>query len=116
MSYKGESITGEKRRRAYRVEALNPVQGEKVIVFHEEDYTALSTGQAINQPQGAIRAALVDPNKVFQVVHPADDKPIEGQFATHGQVYALLHSLYLSLAHERDEAESEAGEHANIEG
>jgi len=105
MSYKGEEITGAKRRRSYRVEAHNPAQGAKSITFFEEDLTELSNGLMINTPAGQIRAQLTDPSIEFEIVNPADDKPM-GQYATHGQVYALLHSLYLSLAYARDEAEA----------
>jgi len=101
VSYMSESVTGEKRRRAYKVEARNPAVGNKTIVFHEEDLTDLSDGRRINAPVGSISKEFIDPSATFEIVDPATDLPT-GQTATHGQVYVFLHSLYLACAAERD--------------
>lgn len=101
MSYMSESVTGEKRRRSYKVEARNPAVGDKTIVFHEEDLTELSSGLRINTPVGSIYKEFVDPTVEFSIVDPSTDQAT-GHVATYGQVYVLLHSLYLACATERD--------------
>jgi len=105
MSYMSEELTATKRRRAHRVEATNPAEGDKSIKFFEEDFTLLSNGTKINTPQGTITAALIDPSITFELVNPADDSPL-GQQMTYGEVYCALHSLYLALATARDIAQA----------
>ncbi len=99
--YKAAALTANKWRRASAVVIENPVGDGKRIVFREEDFTQLSDGRVMNEPAGQIAAVYEDPAATFPLRDPASGE-LTGQTATHGEVYVLLHSLYLSLAENRD--------------
>lgn len=100
--YKESSITGRKRMRSYRVIASNPASGARSIQFDEEWLTELDDGRYINEPSGSIRRDFSAPGTEFDLVHPETGAVIGS--ATYLNVYMLLHSLYMHLATERDNA------------
>lgn len=100
--YKETPIAGRKRMRSYRVIANNPASGARSIQFDEEWLTELDDGRHINEPAGSIRRDFSAPGTEFNLVHPETGEVI-GK-STYLNVYVLLHSLYMHLAVERDNA------------
>ncbi len=100
--YKESPITGRKRMRSYRVVASNPASGARYIQFDEEWLTELDDGRYINEPAGALRRVFDTPETQFNLVHPETGDVIGS--VTYLDVYVMLHSLYMHLAVERDNA------------
>lgn len=103
-NYKESAISGTKWTRSCRVSLDNPYQGIPSITFEEEQIVQ-ADGAVIKQPvfltaSNAVRQNFTDPNVTFPLLDPATDQAIGT--ATHGQVYALLYSLYKALAVARD--------------
>lgn len=100
--YKETPLTGTRRMRSYQVLAHNPATGTKSIEFREEWLTALSDGRLINEPAGSLRKVFDDPAVEFDLLHPVTGDVIGTM--SYQTVYVALHSLYLHLATERDNA------------
>ncbi len=100
--YKETPITGRRRMRSYRVIANNPANGARSIQFDEEYLTELDDGRHINEPAGSLRRPFDNPSGKFDLVHP-DTGAVIGS-ASYLDVYVILHSLYMHLAVERDNA------------
>lgn len=107
--YRQTTITGQKWRRSLHVECNNPYGGPAWIRFDEEDRVVLSDGATIGTPCGSVTKHFIDPADTFPVLNPTNGEPT-GQTCSHGQLYALLWSLYMDSAAERDAAEAENSE------
>ena len=104
--YKETSLTAKRWKRANRVQIENPIGEGKRITFHEEMVTLLSDDTYNNQPAGNTSEVFADPAAAFPLRDPSTGLLIEGRFATYGDVYVLLHSLYMHLAEKRDDEEA----------
>lgn len=100
--YKETPVSGRKRMRSYRVVASNPASGDRSIQFDEEWITELNDGRFINEPAGSLRRPFDNPQGKFNLIHPETGVKIGD--ATYLDVYVILHSLYMHLAIERDNA------------
>ena len=103
-NYKETTITGTKWTRAAKVVLNNPYLGIPTIMFEEEEIISAG-GTVIRQDAqrmlgNDVQRGLTDPTTAFPLLDPATDAVIGT--ATHGQVYALIYSLYKQLAIERD--------------
>ena len=74
-----------------------------MIRFDEERRIALADGTSVGTPAGAIQKAFTDPSIELPLLNPETGEPV-GQQITYGFVYAVLWSLYMTLAAERDAA------------
>lgn len=100
-NYMESSVVGTQWRRACRVLIENPLNDLPSIMFVEEN--ALSLADDVHTSICANLNAPFDSAVSFPVLDPATDLPV-GRDATHGEIYALLYSLYMSLAKARDAA------------
>lgn len=98
--YKQSDVAGTKWQRCFRIDAQNPRGGVPCIIFFEEEVFTLGNGEEVRRPVGHMQVAYQDPAKTFDVLNPMTGDVVGT--ATHGQVYALMHSLYLACAAERD--------------
>ena len=99
MNYKESEVTGTSWQRAWRVNVENPLNGQPTITFFEEQ--AFNTGtEVILKQVGSISCAF-NPTDTFPGIDPETNQPV-GRDITHGEVYALLYSLYMDLAGKRD--------------
>ena len=73
------------------------------IVCNEQDRTVLPDGRIINEPVAPIKHELTDPGVTIPLVNPDTYEPTE-QTITAGEVYAMLASIYLWMARNRDAA------------
>ena len=103
-NYKESPVTGTQWIRSHSVQLNNPYQGIPTITFLEEKIIQAGTAvvkAAANVELGSdLTLRLLDPANTFPLLDPATDLPIGA--ATHGQVYALLYSLYRAAAATRD--------------
>lgn len=91
-------------QRCYRITIENPYGAMPTVRFDEEMRTNID-GQTVASVTGCITRDFDDPKHVFALRNPATGDPT-GIEMTHGDVYAVLWSLYMSLAAERDAAQS----------
>lgn len=101
MDYKQTALTGEAWHRFNHIEINNPCGGTPTIRFDEERRVVLSDGTTIGTPVGAITKEFTDTATEFPLLNPETADPV-GQQLTHGFVYAVLWSLSMALAAERD--------------
>ena len=100
-NYKQTTVSGETWQRAARVVVENPLNATPSILIVEEEAIVLGD-KTITNVCGNLSCAF-DPEATFPAIDPATDEPV-GRDITHGEVYALLNSLYMDLAKKRDEA------------
>ena len=103
MDYKQSTVTGDSWQRCLHIEINNPSSGTPVIRFDEERRVLLSDGTSMGFPEGAIQKEFTDPAVAFPLLDPTTGNPV-GATISHGEVYAVLWSLYMALAAERDAA------------
>lgn len=103
--YRQQTISGSKWTRCLHIEANNPYGGQPAIRFDEEERVILQDGQTLGRPTGTITRAFTDPLAEFQLLDPTTGAPAGGTM-THGQVYAVLWSLYIDSARIRDAEEA----------
>ena len=113
-NYRESSASGTSHVRAHTV-VFNNNEQYKSAEFHEEKVIVMEDGDVIRKRTGAINEAFTVENSVneFPVIDPISGQDT-GTTASYGQVYALLYSLYLELAVNRDE-EVAAAEAARLE-
>ncbi len=66
-----------------------------------EDRIILSDGTTIGTPAGSVTRQFVDPEETLPVLNPLTGKPI-GKTVTHGEIYAILWSLFIESATKKD--------------
>jgi len=103
MDYKQSTVTGESWQRCLHIEINNPSGATPSIRFDEERRIALADGTSIGTPAGSINKDFTDPSATFPLLDPSTGNPV-GSVISHGEVYAVLWSLYMALAAERDAA------------
>ena len=97
--YKESTISGTSWQRAVRVIVNNTYQGTPSVMFQEELVTNIN-GVVTIQPVAEV-SCVFDPAATFPAIDPVTGEPV-GRDITHGEVYALLNSLYMYLAQQRD--------------
>lgn len=98
-NYKETTVSGSSYTRAHRVIINNQYQSVPTISFQEEEVLNVN-GQVIQQQKESLSENFTNPDTVFPLVDPTTGAPLGD--ATYGQIYVLLHSLYLHLAARRD--------------
>lgn len=104
--YKESTVAGTSWIRACRVVIENPYQQAPSVMFVEE--RAINLGdQIITQLQSNVSCAF-DPAATFPLLDPlTGEVSTERPEITHGELYAVLNSLYMHLATQRDAAQTE---------
>ncbi len=98
-------------RRAHRVEIYNPMPGQGVpfVEFREED--AIKVGERIITTPAPNASSLLKRFDPVAGAFPLRDPKtgaLTGATMTHGELYAILHSLYIHEALERDARDAAA--------
>lgn len=108
-NYKQATVSGESWTRCDRVVCNNPLNGEKSIVFQEETIAYIGDN-LVNLGNDHVYTSLDEEtiNTKFNIINP-ETGDVLGE-STCGEVYALLHSLYMHLALERDNKQNEEEE------
>lgn len=107
--YKASTITGEISRwtRCHQIVVDNQVGAVPTITMREEQRVTYPDGTTdAKQDSAPIVQQFTDPDSKFPLLHPETGKEIGT--GTHGQLYALLYSLYFDLAAKRDAAAEKA--------
>lgn len=104
-NYKETIIAGSRWTRACKVILDNPYQGVPSIFFEEEEVIA-AEGMLVRQGVqrllgGDVVERFTDPAIAFPLIDPATDAVVGS--ATHGQLYAMIYSLYKQQAAVRDD-------------
>ena len=101
-NYQQADVTGASWVRANRIVIENPLDGVPNIQFAEEKAVLIGTDM-LRSPFGAVTENLTNPATSFPILNPMTGEDT-GTTATHGDIYVLLHSLYINLATKRDAA------------
>lgn len=106
MDYRQTEGTANSWRRARQVTIENPRDRTPNITFHEEDIVAVG-GQEFRTPVmgvGVVHGEF-DSGAEIALINPETGEPL-GVSVPQSQLYVILHSLYIQLAHERDAAQA----------
>lgn len=100
-NYRETAVNGTQWRRAYSVLITNPLDdlNSATINFQEEDVLLLPGGEKIVRPVGSLSATF-NPVGNFSILNPETGAVVNSM--THPELYAILYSLYMKLAQERD--------------
>lgn len=116
MNYRESNITGSTWVRCRAVTITNPHESQLVApgplstgvqptaYFQEEQVVTLPNNQVILRDLGSCQKAF-SPSAVIPLLDPTTGLPT-GTTVTHGELYAILYSLYIQTATERDAAAS----------
>lgn len=90
-------------RRAREVHIKNPRGGTPMVSFVEEDVVQFGNQEARVPvlPAGGVAHGYFEPGGVIQMRDPQTGE-LTGTTVTHAELYAIMHSLYIQLALERD--------------
>jgi hypothetical protein len=102
-NYQETSVVGTAWQRCYKVELRNPIQGDKLAIFLEEEAIDLGNGKMIVEPKGALQESFSDPSRVINILDPVTGLPT-GEEIMYQDLYNILYSLYMQLAVARDQA------------
>ena len=98
--YKESQVAGTRWQRCNRIVINNPYGAMPNIRFDEEERVALGD-RTLGNPVGGIIKDFDNPALTFPLCNPATGEAT-GTTMTYGDVYAVLWSLYMALAEERD--------------
>lgn len=98
--YKESTNTITSWQRCYRITIENPYGAMPSVRFDEEMCTS-ADGKSTSNVTGCIVQNFDDPAHTFPLCDPQTGEPT-GATMTHGELYAVLWSLYMALAVERD--------------
>ena len=98
--YKAQTKVVSTWQRCYRITIENPYAATPSIRFDEEVMTVVDN-ETSSSVVGRFVRDFVDPENTFSLYDPQTGEKT-GSTMTHGEVYAVLWSLYMSLADERD--------------
>jgi hypothetical protein len=101
--YKEESITGNSWQRCHTVTVNNQYGKTPSAIFQEEKIMDIG-GQFIRQWTGQCEKVF-NSTDTFPIINPTDNAPT-GQVMSHAEFYAILYSLYMQTALERDAAQA----------
>jgi hypothetical protein len=98
-NYRESTVNGSTWQRCCAVTVRNPWGGAPGIEFHEERIIAVD-GEDIHQGVAGCEKPF-NPVATFPLLDPATNLPT-GASMTHAEFYAVLYSLYMQTASERD--------------
>lgn len=108
--YQESNVSGTMWRRAHKIIINNGYEKTKGIIFRESDAVLLGD-KYIETPAGSVYASLTPETATEQIpLRDPETGADLGQTFTPMQLYAMLYSLYLHQAEERDAALEEAEE------
>jgi hypothetical protein len=96
--YKSDKITGKQRAKIVTIE--NQLGSNPKCIFDEEIVVDID-GSIIQRDVGILIVNFAA-DKPFDLISPSDGSVIGSM--THGELYAVLYSLYINAAAERDAA------------
>lgn len=99
--YRQGDISGKKWRRSLHGEFSNPYSGQSWIRFDMEDRIVLSDGTTLGTPAGSVTRQFTDPAEILPLLDPMSGKQV-GKTITHGEIYAILWSLFIESATQKD--------------
>lgn len=99
MNYRESSSPATTWRRAYHVAVDNRLGHQPRVEFHEEDVISADS-QTVSKPVGTVSVEF-DPSGTIEVLDPTTGKST-GETMPHAVVYAVLYSLYMQAAANRD--------------
>ncbi len=100
-NYKQTNATGSLWTRCRQISINNPLGQMPTVQFSEEE--AIALGDKVMTQPGRIINGAFNPATEFDLINP-DTGEVIGT-SNHMQVYVILHSLWMSLAKERDIAD-----------
>lgn len=100
-NYQQQAVTGTTWQRARQIILDNPYGGLPRVSFIEEIRTELSNGMARNEIAPGTLAIEYQPGYAFPMIDPQTNEPL-GFEATSDQLLAMVYSLYMKLAADRD--------------
>lgn len=102
--YKQTEVSGETWVRASRIVIDNPLDQLKTISF-VEDTCIQVPGKVMSEYNGVLQLQVDESNMqdAFPLINPFTGA-LAGTTITYGEVYAIIYSLYLNKAKERDQA------------
>jgi hypothetical protein len=103
MNYKETAVTGSRWVRARTVTLMNPLEGDQIAHFQEEEVFTDGEGIVVTRDVGSCRIVF-DPEATITLLNPLTGEPL-GATMTHQEFYVALFSLYMQAAAERDAAE-----------
>lgn len=103
MNYKESTLTGTSWTRCRCVTITNPLAGTTppTAYFQEERVVEIDGGNTTMDASSCSKP--FDPASVITMLNPITGLPT-GTTTTHGELYAILYSLYMQTAIERDAA------------
>jgi hypothetical protein len=84
-----------------RLHVIDTVEQQR-LGYDAATYLSMTVSN-LGAPAGAIHKDFTDPAVEFPLLDPTTGNPV-GVTLSHGEVYAMLWSLYMALAAERDAA------------
>lgn len=99
-NYQETSGTATKWKRCYRLNIINPAQGDKYIQYLEEEAVEID-GTILTNAVGSGILEQFDPNKVITVYNPITGEATQST-TTYMDIYVLLYSAYMNAALARD--------------
>jgi hypothetical protein len=108
MSYKLDQkpIAGESYIRCPQVIIDNRLGATPSVTFHRESVIGIEGGSVMRQPMSPREIAL-DPASVVQILNPETGEAT-GQTVTHGEIYALIYSVFVAAETPPSEPEEPA--------
>jgi hypothetical protein len=103
--YKQSTVAGTAWQRCSEVRIANPYQGfggTPLVTFGEEQIINVG-GKYVRQYVGELHKGF-DPAATIAMLNPVTGESL-GTTVTHGELYAILFSLYMQTAQERDAAQ-----------
>lgn len=102
MNYKQTTLSGTSWTRCRCVTINNPLTGDAPIAYFQEEKVISIDGAQTTVDAGSCRKAF-DPAATIPMLDPATGVAT-GATVTHAELYAILFSLYMQTAVERDGA------------
>ena len=97
--YREQNGEGKLWRRCFVMRIENPLQGEKVATFFEEDVVKI--GDNIVSKEVAQTRMVFEEGASFDIYDPISGNKTENTMS-HEELYAILFSLYMTAATKRD--------------
>lgn len=102
-NYQESNVSGTAWTRCRLASIINPLGQTPAVVFAEEKIISMGDGTVVARELGTCQKDFSAATS-FPLLDPGTGAPT-GATATHQDVYALLFSLYMQTAMERDEAQ-----------
>ena len=102
MNYKQTTLSGTSWTRCRCVTITNPLAGDAATAYYQEEKVIGIDGAQTTVDAGSCRKAF-DPAATIPMLNPETGEAT-GATVTHAELYAILFSLYMQTAVERDGA------------